>query len=138
MTLAAGLPPFAEGVFVGDGASARLLGSRCASGRMLFPRTASCPDTGDATMPVELPVCAELYSYTVVRMKPPFGLPAPYAVGYVDLQGVDLRIFTLLDPFAIGRLRIGMRLTLSSGPLGVGLTGEPCARPYFTPLEALA
>lgn len=127
------LPPFAEGIFTGEGATTRLLGSRCGDGRMLFPRTALCPDDGRATDPIELPTRATLYSFTVVRLKPPFGLPAPYAVGYVDLVGVDLRLFMLLDPAATDKLRIGMTLAPSSGPLGVGLDGAPCIRPYFTP-----
>ena len=136
MSDGAGLPPFADGVFTGAGAETRLLGSRCPTGgRTLFPRAPLCPDDGLATEPIELPARATLYSFTVVRMKPPFGLPAPYAVGYVDLVGVDLRLFMLLDPAAIDALRIGMPLTLSSGPLGVDLHGAPCTRPYFTPAE---
>lgn len=127
------LPPFAEGIFTGAGATTRLLGSCCGGGHMLFPRTAVCPDDGLATDPIALPARATLYSFTVVRMKPPFGMPAPYAVGYVDLVGVDLRLFMLLDPAATEMLRIGMPLALSSGPLGVGLDGAPCIRPYFTP-----
>lgn len=127
------LPPFADDIFTGEGATTRLLGSRCGDGRMLFPRTAPCPDDGLPSDPIELPTRATLYCFTVVRMKPPFGLPAPYAVGYVDLVGVDLRLFMLLDPAATERLRIGMTLTLSSAPLGVGLDGAPCVRPYFTP-----
>lgn len=127
------LPPFAEGVFTGEGATTRLLGSRCGDGRIVFPRTALCPDDGLPTDPIILPTRATLYSFTVVRMKPPFGLPTPYAVGYADLVGVDLRVFILLDPAATERLRIGMPLALSSGPLGSGLDGAPCLRPYFTP-----
>lgn len=138
MSIAARLPPFADGIFTGEGQTTRLLGSQCASGRVLFPRVALCPDEGDATTPIELPMRATLHSFTVVRMKPPFGLPAPYAVGYVDLEGTDLRLFMLLDPLAIDALRIGMLLTLSSGPFGVDLDGTPCARPYFTPTVAPA
>ncbi len=131
------LPPFARDVFDGLGPATRLLGSRCrGDGRLLFPRTPLCPDDGLATDPVELPARATLYSFTVVRMRPPCGLPAPYAVGYVDLVGADLRLFMLLDPDAVGRLRIGMPLALSSGPLGVDLEGAPCIRPYFIPVDA--
>ena len=134
MSEGAHLPPFAAGIFTGQGATIRLLGSRC-SGQVLFPRVALCPDDGHQAEPIELPAHGTLYSFTVVRMKPPCGLPAPYAVGYVDLAGIDLRLFTLLDPAAIDALRMGMALTLSSGPLGVDLAGAPCIRPYFTPAE---
>ncbi len=113
MTGDAALPAFAEGVFSGRGATTRLLGNR-------FGHDG-----------IELPRRGTLYSYTVVRMKPPFGLPAPYAVGYVDFAGVDLRVFMLLDPDVIGTLRIGMKLEITSGPLGIDLSGHPCIRPYF-------
>lgn len=127
------LPPFADNIFTGLGPTTRLLGSCCGDNRMLFPRMAICPDQGCLTAPIELPAQATLYSFTVVRMKPPFGLPAPYAVGYVDLNGVSLRLFMLLDPGATERLQIGMPMTLTSAPLGLNLDGAPCIRPYFTP-----
>ena len=132
------LPPFSEDIFTGTGATTRLLGSRCRCGHVAFPQIALCPRDGHPTDPIDLPHTATLHSFTVVRTKPPFGLPAPYAVGYVDLSDVALRLFTLIEPRASERLRIGMPMTLSSGPLGVGLDNAPCTRPFFTPLSGVA
>ena len=74
-----------------------------------------------------------LYSFTVIRTKPPLGLPQPYSVGFVDLKkGKDLRIFCLLDPMAIDRLRIGLPMRLAVAPLGHDGRGSPLLRPYFT------
>ena len=130
------LPPFAPGVYTGEGAATRLIGSRCpASGRTCFPRLDRCPDDGAPAEDIALSADGILYSATVVRMKPPFGLPAPYAVGYVDLPENGLRLFALLDPARIGDYRIGMTLVLTSGPLGTDLDGRPCRRPFFTPVE---
>lgn len=128
------LPPFAQGIFKADGALAELVGSRCpVCGAQHFPARTHCPDDMAETEAVSLGDSGTLYSATVIRTKPPFGLPAPYAVGYVDLDAHPLRIFMLLDPEHTEDFRIGMPLALKSGALGVGLGGEPCIRPYFTP-----
>lgn len=128
------LPPFAEGIFKADGTLAELVGSRCPlCGAQHFPARTHCPDDMAETAAVSLGSHGTLYSATVIRTKPPFGLPAPYAVGYVDLDAHPLRIFMLLDPEHTEDFRIGMPLALKSGALGVGLNGEPCIRPYFTP-----
>jgi uncharacterized OB-fold protein len=74
-----------------------------------------------------------IYSFTVIRTKAPFGLPTPYAVGYVDLDETGLRVFSLLDPERIDQLEIGLRVALKTGPLGDNGKGEPRVRPYFTP-----
>ncbi len=127
------LPPFAEGIFRGDGACTELIGSRCPDcGAQHFPARMHCPDDMAETETMSLGSSGTLYSATVIRTKPPFGLPAPYAVGYVDLDDHPLRIFMLLDPGHAEDFRIGMPLSLTSGALGVGLGGEPCIRPYFT------
>jgi len=128
------LPPFAEGIFKADGMFAELVGSRCPTcGARHFPARAHCPDDMAETETISLGSRGTLYSTTVIRTRPPFGLPAPYAVGYVDLDAHPLRIFMLLDPERTEDFRIGMPLALKSAALGVGLGGEPCIRPYFTP-----
>ncbi len=137
MSEAQTLPPFAENIFAAHGNGAELLGSRCPQcGRAFFPHTDICPDDGAETEATGLGGDAALYSYTVVRTKPPFGLPAPYAVGYADMAAHGLRIFMLLDPERIDDLAIGMKLRLTSGEMGVDLEGQPCIRPYFTPADA--
>ena len=72
-----------------------------------------------------------VYSYTVVRTKAPFGLPQPYAVGYVDLAESSLRVFGLLDPASIGSLEVGMPVEVTVMPLGVDPEGRRCLRPVF-------
>jgi uncharacterized protein len=48
-----------------------------------------------------------IHSFTVIHTKAAFGLPEPYAVGYVDLERDGLRIFSLLDRQKIGQLHTG-------------------------------
>lgn len=117
-----------------DGGQPRLLGGSCPScGVRYFPRPSRCRR---CLGPVEeSPVGAKgvVYSFTVIRIRAPLGLPEPYAIGYVDLEESALRVFCLLDPQAVGMFRIGIPVRLAVGALGRDARGAPCLRPYFTP-----
>lgn len=132
-------PPFLPGVFAYDNAvhgNARLLGGHCPQCRRhYFPRPRYCPQCLGPVNEAALSSRGRIYSYTVVRTKAPWGLPEPYGVGYVDLPENDLRVFCLLDPGALDRLRVGLEVSLSAAPLGLGLDGKPCVRPYFSPVQ---
>ena len=120
----ASVNPFASGIYTGLGDDTRLLATRdAATGRLTFPAA-----DGD---PVMLSPDATLYSFTTVRVRAPFGLPSPYATGYVDTPE-GLRLFALLDPACNGAFRIGAALRLTSAPLGVDLNGACCERPFYT------
>jgi len=129
------IPAFTPGVFRSDpGHGVVLLGGQCDScERYYFPRPAVCTACLGPVAEVELGSTGTLYSFTVVRIKPPLGLPQPYAVAYIDLDHHALRIFTLLDPTRIGDYRIGQRLELTAGVIGLDHSGGPCLRPYFKP-----
>lgn len=116
------------------GGDPELLGGVCpACGRNFFPRPARCPGCLGPVDEASLGSRGRLYTYTVVRVKPPWGLPCPYGVGYVDLEGSGLRVFGLLAPGALDELEIGLSVRLAVGELGVDLDGRPCLRPYFEP-----
>lgn len=96
-----------------------------------FPAPSLCPCCyGDLQRRV-FGECGHVYSFTAVRTKAPFGLPEPYAVGYVDLVDVPLRVFALIDPAAIGSLAVGASVVLKAMPLGVDGHGRACLRPVF-------
>ncbi len=138
---AAPIAPVLPGIFRarGDAGAAVLLGGHCARcARHYFPRPALCPRCLGAIAEVELGASGRIYSYTVVRTKAPLGLPQPYAVGYVDLDGCALRVFGLLDATPIERLRIGMAVRLQVAPVGHDGGGRPCLRPCFTATGAPA
>ncbi len=109
-----------------------LLGGRCQGcARTFFPQPRFCPDCLEETTRCELGSHGSLYSYAVVRTRAPFGLPQPYAVGYVDLDECGLRVFALLDPQRPEPFTIGQRLRLACGVVGEDGQGNPCVRPYF-------
>jgi uncharacterized protein len=133
------MPPVAEGIFTlppYDEAPPVLLGGYCPRcNRYDFPRTKYCRACFEDSQQVSLGSEGEIYSYTVIRVKPPLGLPSPYAVGYIDLKESGLRIFCLLDPVAVDALQIGLPVSLRVTPLGHGTDGGPRLRPYFTPVS---
>ena len=99
--------------------------------KKFFPKPRLCPDCLVDVALVELGSCGCIYSFTVVRIKPPMGLPQPYEVGYIDIGG--LRVFSLLDPDRVDELHIGQQVSLAVKQLGLDVQGKPCLRPYFSP-----
>jgi len=131
------IPPIDPGIFTPppyENMPPRLLGGVCeACKRYYFPRPRYCKTCLRKVEQTILGSTGKLYSYTIIRTKPPFGLPQPYAVGYVDLTGSNLRIYSLLDAAAIGQFRIGMPVRLAVGSLGHDGKGNSCLRPFFGP-----
>jgi len=116
----------------GDAGRHGLVGGYCpACDRHFFPAAGQCPGCYGKLQRQVFGERGRLYSFTVVRTRAPFALPEPYAVGYVDLQDVPLRVFALLDPAAIPYLRVGAGLTLKSMLLGENALATPCLRPVF-------
>lgn len=131
--------PVAEGIFTlppYDKEPPVLLGGYCREcDQYYFPRPQYCRSCLKAPEEAELGGEGEIYSYTAIRVKPPLGLPSPYAVGYVDLKENGLRIFCLLDPSAVDSLQIGLPVKLKVESLGCGTDGSPRLRPYFSPVN---
>ncbi len=134
------IPPVMPGIFTlppYDKAPPTLLGGYCpACERRYFPRPKYCPGCLGPIKETAVGSTGTIYSYTVVRIKPPLGFPSPYSVVYVDLAESGLRVFGLFDPEAIDQLRIGLEVDLAVGPLGHNGQDEPRLRPYFTPRKS--
>lgn len=135
------MPPVAPGIFAlptCDGSAPQLLGGLCpACQRYIFPRPRYCPTCLRPLEEVSLGATGTIYSFTVVRTKPPLGLPRPYSIGYVDLDRVALRIFCLLDPDSIDGFRVGLPVELAVEPMGHNARGSLCLRPFFKPRKKI-
>ena len=132
----AALPFFLPGVVrLGtEGNPPTLIGGRCPQcGKWFFPKPEFCSKCLHDVDEVSLGSSGSIYSSTIVRTKPPLGLPQPYGIAYVDLDGCGLRVFCLLDPQRLDQCSIGTTVRLEVAPMGVDLLGKPCLRPYFTP-----
>ncbi len=134
------IPPVATGIFTlpaGEGSQPRLLGGFCPRcEKHYFPRSKYCPACLDTVVEADLGSTGTVYSFTVVRTRAPLGLPQPYSIGFVDLDGTGLRIFCLFDPNCIERLQAGLPVRLAVEPLGHDGRGTPRLRPFFTPQHA--
>jgi uncharacterized OB-fold protein len=131
------IPPVVPGIFSPppyEKTPPTLLGGHCpACDQSYFPRPKYCRHCLGEVREADIGRTGSLYSYTVVRIKPPWGLPSPYSVVYVDLNENNLRVFGLFDPLAIDQLQIGLEVELCVKPLGQNSRGELCLRPYFSP-----
>ncbi|MBV23572.1 MAG: hypothetical protein CMM21_00895 [Rhodospirillaceae bacterium] len=129
------LPPVADGIFAvsaEDPNRFELVGGHCQRcDDYSFPRSMHCCHCRAETDEHSLGSDGNIYSLAVVRIKPPLGLPRPYAVAYIDLEAVPLRVFCLLDPVQCEDAVIGAGVRLSVGPLGVNNAGQDCLRPFF-------
>ncbi|MFH1154378.1 MAG: OB-fold domain-containing protein [Pseudomonadota bacterium] len=138
------IPPMLPGIFTLPPYREKqpmLLGGYCVQcDAYFFPRPRYCPGCLDIPESREIGNRGHIHSFTVVRIKPPLGLPQPYGIGYVDLEtkpkGSGLRVFCLLDPAFLDRLQIGGEVTLKVSPMGHDGRGETRLRPFFTPLQS--
>ncbi len=133
------LPMFANGV-VGFGPAPELLpyliGGHCTLCALwVFPWAEHCSSCYGQLAKVSLGTRGVVYSFTIVRIKPPLGLSRPYAVAYIDLAERPLRIFMLIDPIAAQSMAIGQEVELAVASLGVDRQGSACRRPLFRPVE---
>ena len=132
--------PVAEGLFVVDNGTPRLIGSRCSGcGAVYFPRALSCRNPHCRTKLLEralLPNGGKLLSYTIQRYQPPplFRMDnwAPYPIGLIDL-GDGVQVMGMLTGMAHEDIRIGMALTLVIEPLFTDAVRGSVATYKFTP-----
>lgn len=130
----------AEGLFVVDNGTPRLIGSRCSGcGAVYFPRALSCRNPQCRTKLLEralLPNGGTLLSYTIQRYQPPplFRMDnwAPYPIGLVDLRD-GVHVMGMLTGMAHGDIRIGMALTMVIEPLFTDAVRGSVVTYKFTP-----
>lgn len=130
------LKPMLEGIFE-VGPPPRLLGAECpvCEGKF-FPKPVFCPHCLGEVKEIKLSTEGTVYSYSILRIPNMlYKYPQPYASGYVDLDGDNIRVYTLFDPEKTEEIAIGQRVTLKVGQVGIGLDGKECLRYYFTPAD---
>lgn len=118
------------------GSQVKLIGGHCFKcKKKFFPSPMVCPYCIGPIDQVHLSTKGKIYSLTIVRIKPPFGLPEPYGVAYIDLMSDGLRIFSLLDPKRTTSFSIDQAVVLRVGSIGHNRDGKTCLRYFFTPSE---
>lgn len=133
--------PLAEGVFTGPSEDPRLIGCRCsACGIVTFPAQDSCPRCASTGMSEHrLPRRGRLWAWTTQEFPPPappYTGPtgeafAPFAVGYVELDG-EVKVETRL--VGASALRIGMDMELVLVPFRTDDAGNEVVTFAFRPV----
>ena len=127
--------PIREGLFETVSGKPLLLASRCENCReTIFPTCEVCPNCSDNRMQeISLNAKGRLYSYTVVRKKPPDYLGSvPFAFGVVELPE-GLRINSLLTTYS--DLELGMEMDLSIEKLYTNEQGVDITTFMFKPVN---
>jgi uncharacterized protein len=115
--------------------SVTLSGGRCSRcGAHSFPRRSICSQCGPGPVveAAELDGHGRVYASTVVRVPSPVGLKPPYAYGYVDLDGVPLRVFGLFAKADAQGLQPGTPVRLVSEALYSNAAGKALVAYKFT------
>jgi uncharacterized OB-fold protein len=130
----------AEGLFVGIGEEAHLLGTHCRScGTYYFPRSLSCrnPYCKDKLLEhVPLSRHGRLYSYTCQHYRPPpvfrRDIWSPYALGVIELPE-QIRIIAMLAEVEFPALSVNLAMELILVPLYQDEQGRAVTTYAFRP-----
>ena len=92
------------------GAKVGLVGARCSCGEVSFPPRVVCLSCGreDETTPEALPRTGEVYTAVTVHAPVP-GMPGPYGLTIIQLDGLPLRVLAHLTDCAGSQVQIGTR-----------------------------
>jgi uncharacterized OB-fold protein len=98
--------------------------TRCPKDQVfLWPPRTACPRCHTEEVEwVDLPGRGRIYAFSAVLGGAPLGMEheVPFAVGLVDLDGVELRLFGRIEGRPWGELRIGQPVALESFDIGDG------------------
>lgn len=132
--------PLVDYLVLGD--EAHLEANECTTcGARYFDRRnacASCGGTGEGQFrTVAVPTEGELRSFTIVAFAAP-GVPVPFVAGVIDCDGTSVRGNVVnVEPDA-EHVRLGMKVRLTTFPIGEDAEGTEAIGYGFEPLEAAA
>lgn len=115
-----------------------LVGAKCKRcGKVYFPKKKLCLNCmTDEVEVIPMSKKGKIASWTVARQTYTYGIPVPYAFGYVDLpEGVRLfTIFTDCEPFD-ERLKTGKEVEMVIGKVREDEMGNEIIGYLFKPVE---
>ena len=115
-----------------------LMAKQCTScGARYFDRRNACAGCGGTAGFDDVEVAREgvLTSYTIVAHAAP-GVPVPFVAGVVDCDGTSVRGNVVnVEPDA-EHVRLGMKVRLTTVPLGVDSAGTEAVGYGFEPIES--
>jgi uncharacterized OB-fold protein len=133
--MAAGQIPLVDYLVLGD--DPHLRARECtACGARFFDRRNGCASCGGTDFgEVRVPTEGEVRAFTIVSLAAP-GIPVPFVASVVDCDGTSVRGNIVgVDPTP-DNVRLGMKVRLTTFPIGVDGAGTEAVGFGFTPQEA--
>jgi uncharacterized OB-fold protein len=126
--------PFVDYLVLGD--DPHLVANECTScGARFFDRRSACASCSNRDFRrVDIPTEGILKSFTIVSFAAP-GVPVPFVPGIVDCQGTSVRgnvVNVEPDP---EHVKLGMKVRLTTFPIGTDSKGTEAVNFGFEPLE---
>jgi uncharacterized OB-fold protein len=114
----------------------RLVANQCTScGARYFDRRNACANCGGLEF-VKAPVATEgeVRAFTIVGWAAP-GIPAPYVAAVVDCDGTSVKANIVNTPADPDHVRLGMKVRLTTFPIGTDTVGTEAIGFGFEPIE---
>ena len=115
----------------------RLIANECsACGARFFDRRVACASCGGAAFDRRTVAReGEVRAFTIVSMAAP-GIPVPFVAAIVDCDGTSVRGNIVNVPADPEHVRLGMKVRLTTFPIGTDAAGTEAIGYGFEPLEA--
>lgn len=126
--------PMVEYLELGD--EPRLVANECtACGARFFDRRNACANCGGLEF-VKAPIATEgeVRAFTIVGWAAP-GIPAPYVPAVVDCDGTSVKANVVNTPADPEHIRLGMKVRLTTFPIGTDTVGTEAIGFGFEPIE---
>jgi uncharacterized OB-fold protein len=118
------------------GEAPHLVANECTScGARFFDRRNACASCGATGFrPVDVATEGEVEAFTIVSMAAP-GIPTPFVAALVDCDGTHVRGNVVNTPPDPDHVRLGMKVRLTTVPVGTDSAGTEAVGFGFEPLE---
>ena len=125
--------PFVDYLVLGD--APHLVAQECAAcGARFFDRRSACAScSGTEFKQTPIATAGELRTFTIVAFAAP-GIPVPFVSGIVDCDGTSVRGNIVNVPADPDHVQLGMKVRLTTFPVGVDGEGTEAINFGFEPV----
>jgi len=126
--------PLVDYLVLGD--SPHLVAHECTNcGARFFDRRNACAGCfGTEFRDVDVATDGELRAFTIVSMAAP-GIPVPFVAGVIDCDGTSVRANVVNTPPDPDHVTLGMKVRLTTVPVGTDSEGTEAVGFGFEPVE---
>jgi uncharacterized protein len=126
--------PLVDYLVLGD--NPHLVAHECTNcGARFFDRRNACANCfGTEFRDVDVATDGELKAFTIVSMAAP-GIPVPFVAGVIDCEGTSVRANVVNTPPDPEHVNLGMKVRLTTVPVGTDSEGTEAVGFGFEPVE---